>query len=71
MVKKKKLWIQNGNKPVQHKMADGSVVPAKRIYYVCCDKSCSAKLIVKRCTQTKEVLHNEQREEHNVNGSEP
>ena len=62
--KKKKLWIQNGNKPVQHKMADGSVVAAKRIYYVCCDKSCSAKLIVKRCTQTNEVLYSEPRGEH-------
>ena len=62
--KKKKLWINNGNKVVQHKMEDGSVVAAKRIYYVCCDKSCSAKLIVKRCTQTKEVLHSEPREEH-------
>ena len=62
--KMKKLWINNGNKPVQHKMADGSVVAAKRIYYVCCDKSCSAKLIVNYKPNTKEVLHSEPREEH-------
>ena len=63
-IKKKKLWINNGNKLVQHEKADGSVPIVKRIYYVCSDKSCSAKLIVKRCTQTNEVLYSEPRGEH-------
>ena len=62
--KKKKLWTNNGSKTVQHTTPDGNIVDVKRIYYICCDKTCSAKLIVKRCLKTNEVIHDEARAEH-------
>jgi hypothetical protein len=64
LTKSKRLWRNNGNKLAKHQLENGELVDVKRIYFVCCDKSCPAKLIVKRTLETNEIVHNERRDSH-------
>ena len=64
LTKSKRLWRNNGNKLAKHQLENGELVDVKRIYFVCCDKSCPAKLIIKRTLETNEIVHNERKNNH-------